>query len=449
MLGTRLGVFIAALLAVAAATFGAVAPVAPVAAADGIQPVPYFRNSAQQADWRQFRGDADHRGWNSYETTISVSNVSQLRILWRAAGGFNSSPAVANGVVYDGDGGMAAYDVNCRTDGGNCAALWKGNTGYPDWDSPAVGGGMVYMQSVNGLFAFKVGCRNDGGTCAPIWTGTNADAGYTSPTLANGWLFVATGHGQLQAYNVTRCASTGGVCAPDWVATTNGESHSSPSVAKGIVYIVDALGYLTTYPVHCASTGATCAPLGRTNLGTSGDAHVNGSVAVADGVAYVSTYEANAFAFATSCLAASSSCTPLWAAKMRGKTHSSPAVSDTTVYFVSGRRIYAYAIGCRDDGGRCQPLWRSGRHPVGGGYASSPAIANGLLFIAQQGKYQANGKLLAFDANCAIDGRTCTALWRSPSLGGMTNSSPAVAHGQVFVATNGGTFYAFGLPSAP
>ena len=40
-----------------------------------------------------------------------------------------------------------AYPAACRTDGGSCQGLWNGGTGYPDWASPAVGGGVVYTPS--------------------------------------------------------------------------------------------------------------------------------------------------------------------------------------------------------------------------------------------------------------------------------------------------------------
>jgi hypothetical protein len=417
----------------------------PVAAADDQTVQPTFVNTAERADWRQFRGAADHRGWNSLESTLSTANVSQLQILWRQSAGFNSSPAVARGVVYNGDGGLYALPADCRTDGDYCAPLWHGDTGYPDWASPAVGGGMVYMQSVNGLFAFTAGCRSDGGNCTPVWTGTNANAGYTSPTLAAGWLFAATGHGQLQAYDTARCAADGGACAPDWVADMMGESNASPAVSQGVVYAVTATGLLEAFPARCGVGGATCSPAWTGNLGSGAEA----SPAVADGVVYEATADGNAFAFKTNCATGGASCSPLWTRLLGGHTHASPAVTDTTVYFPVGRRIYAFAVACVKTGGQCHPLWRSGRAPIGGTYASSPAVANGVLYIATQGKYQSNGRLLAFNANCATDGSTCYAIWRSPYLGGMTNSSPAVAHGMVYLASNGGTFYAFGLPPAP
>ncbi len=406
--------------------------------------VPTFANESQQADWRQFRGSADHRGWNSSESILSTSNVGSLQLRWSVRGGFNSSPAVANGVVYNGDADLGAYGPDCAT-GGSCDLLWHGGTGYPDWASPAVGGGYVYMQSDGGLYAFKVGCRADGETCSPVWMGTSAGNAYTSPTFANGWVYVATTGGQIQAYDTARCLQNGTTCAPDWVTSTNGLSYSSPAVTKGAVYAVTADGMLEAFPARCGTGGATCSPTWVADLHIADQ--VEASPAVANGVVYIVNKEGLAFAFGTNCSSGGGTCSPMWSQQLQGHTHSSPAATDTTVYFASGRRVYAFSVGCISSGQHCRPLWRSGRHPAGGNYASSPAVANGVLYIGTQGLNQSHGRLMAFDANCATDGRTCKAIWRSDFLGSMVNSSPAVAHGQVYVASNGGTFYAFSLPT--
>jgi hypothetical protein len=399
-------------------------------------------NSAQRADWRQFGGGAEHRGWNNVESKLSLSNVAGLQILWTGSPGFNSSPAVANGVVYNGDG-LTAYVANCRTDGGSCDPLWQTGTGYPDWSSPAVGGGYVYQQSLSRLYAFKVNCRLDGGTCAPVWTDTSDGAAYSSPAFDNGWLYTSS-QNTLQAFDTARCAAAGGECSPDWVADMGGESMSTPAVSHGVVYAVTADGFLEAFAAHCGTGGATCSPDWRADLHVSRT--VEGSPSVANGRVYIATTDGDAYAFATGCATGGNLCSPLWKADIGG-THASPAVTDTTVYFV-GHRIYAFGVDCATDGSYCSPLWKSGKQPVGSSFASSPAIANGVLYVGNQGRNQSNGHLLAFDANCATDGRTCVAVWRSPSFR-MVNSSPAVSHGMVYVSANNGGFYAFGLPPAP
>ena len=444
MLGTRLGGSLAAIVT-AASMFAS--SVGPVAARNDATVDPSFTNPAQQADWRQSRGAADHRGWNQSETTLSVSTVSGLKILWRAAQGFNSSPAVANGVVYAGDSGLNAYPANCATDGSYCPPLWNGGTGYPDWDSPAVAGGMVYMQSVSGLFAFKVGCRSDGGQCSPVWTDPSANSGYTSPTIANGMLYVAVAAGRLQAYDVQACAAAGGVCAPTWTADLAGfEPMSSPTVSKGVVYITGRDGYLYAFGTRCSSGGGTCSPIWKANIGSESQ----GGPAVANGVVYVTTSAGNVYAFNVGCGKNGTTCDPVWYAATGIGFHGSPAVTNDMVYVANSSRLYAFAVGCGTNGAQCLPVWRSHKSRVGTWFAAgSPSVANGVVFITTQGKYQQNGRLLAFNAYCTRADGVCTRIWRSPLLGGMVNTSPAVAHGMVYVASNGGTFYAFGLPANP
>jgi hypothetical protein len=62
-----------------------------------------------QTDWAQFHFGMQHTGYNPYENVLSTSNVSALTLDWSYTTGrdINSSPAVANGVVYAG-----SYDDN-------------------------------------------------------------------------------------------------------------------------------------------------------------------------------------------------------------------------------------------------------------------------------------------------------------------------------------------------
>jgi len=219
--------------------------------------------------------------------------------------------------------------------------------------------------------------------------------------------------------------------------------QSSPAVAKGFVYAITADGFLEAFPEKCGTGGTTCAPTWTADL----HAGVEASPMIAKGLVFVIDANGLAHAFGANCSTNGGSCLPIWSRQLVGHTHASPAATDTTVYFASAQRVYAFSITCVAAGKDCRPLWKSGRHPSGGGYASSPAVANGVLYIGTQGLNQSRGRLIAFNANCATDGRVCTAIWRSDFLGSMVNSSPAVAHGQVYVASNGGTFYAFFVPT--
>jgi len=394
------------------------------------------------ADWRQFRGGAEHRGVNAYETELSTTSVGGVDLQFVTGQGFNSSPAVANGVMYIANGGLHAYPADCATDGSVCSELWTGNSGFANWSSPAVGGGAVYVSGANGLSAYRVGCRNDGGECAHMWRDAGAAAHFTSPTFSAGVVYSVTDAGWLNAYDARVCNDAGGSCLPTWTADLGGLVQSSPAVADGIVYVGTADGHLHAYRADCATGGAKCDPIWTADL----NGFTVSSPAVGGGVVYMATHGGDLFAFPTSCRTTGPECDPLWTAVLPRIIHTSVAVTDTAVYVGANKRLYAFAVGCASDGQRCDPLWKSTRVVGGvGELASSPAVANGVVYIGTQARSQSNGRLVAFPAECGVGGATCHRLWRSPLLDGIVNSSPAVAHGMVFVSSNSGQTFAFGL----
>ena len=96
-----------------------------------------------------------------------------------------SSPAVANGVVYVGsdDDKLYAFDAagktNCNSMTQSCNPLWTATTGGAVGSSPAVANGVVYVGSGDDkLYAFdaagKTNCTGTPISCAPLWTGGNA-----------------------------------------------------------------------------------------------------------------------------------------------------------------------------------------------------------------------------------------------------------------------------------
>jgi outer membrane protein assembly factor BamB len=120
-----------------------------------------------------------------------------------------------------------------------------------------------------------------------------------------------------------------------------------------------------------------------------------------------------------------------------GPVRSSPAVANGVVYFGSwDGSVYANTeLG--------SALWKAATgNEIN---ISSAAVANGLVFIGSE-----DDKLYAFDAagvqNCTptFGPAICTPLWTAPT-GGFVDSSPAVANGVVYVGSNDGKVYAFAL----
>jgi hypothetical protein len=232
---------IARLLALGAAAALAVALMPATAIAAPAQPA----TVAASGDWTQFHNGPTHQGYNTAEHVLSPSNVGALGAAWTATTGYSidSSPAVANGVVYVGSGDykLYAYAVGCASGGGTCSPLWTALTGDAIYSSPAVADGVVYVGSADDkLYAFDsagvVGCSGSPKTCTPLWTASTGSAIESSPAVANGVVYVGSADDKLYAYGVG-CASGGGSCTPLWTGSTGGGIFSSPAVANGVVYV--------------------------------------------------------------------------------------------------------------------------------------------------------------------------------------------------------------------
>ena len=136
-------------------------------------------------DWPKFRYDLANTGYNPNETTLGVSNVSGLQTKWTVNTGDQvySSPAVVGGVLYDASYNGDVYALDASTG----AQLWVTHTGTEFEDSsPAIADGVLYIGSGNDagrLYAM------DADTGAVVWSvavGASIDA---SPTVDDGQVF--------------------------------------------------------------------------------------------------------------------------------------------------------------------------------------------------------------------------------------------------------------------
>ena len=109
-------------------------------------PVVWGQQSTSQlcTGWREFHRP-DMTRMNPCEKVLNVNNVGSLGLKWSYTTGFyvESSPAVANGVVYVGSDDDNVYALNARTG----AKLWSYATGSAVDSSPAVASGMIYVGS--------------------------------------------------------------------------------------------------------------------------------------------------------------------------------------------------------------------------------------------------------------------------------------------------------------
>ena len=112
-----------------------------------------------------FGYDPQHTRYNPSENVLNPTNVSGLVVDWTATTGnpyFNqSSPAVANGVVYicSSDGELHAFNASTG------ATIWTVNIGLGATTSPAVANGVVYVGLPDShVYAFNAS------TGVTIWT---------------------------------------------------------------------------------------------------------------------------------------------------------------------------------------------------------------------------------------------------------------------------------------
>ena len=116
--------------------------------------------------------------------------------------------------------------------------LWLAPMPGPQWSSPAVENGRVFVGSRDDhkLYAF------DAVTGKTLWTATTSDWVQTSPAVANGVVYIGNNSGNVYAFN----AATGSLVWQSAVAP-GFAFGSSPTVANGVVYIASALDASATH----------------------------------------------------------------------------------------------------------------------------------------------------------------------------------------------------------
>ncbi len=360
-------------------------------------------------DWPKFGYDLPHSGTNPYENILSTATVGDLSLRWSyltPGGIYFSSPAVANGKVYVGDGGNHLYALNADTG----VLLWKYTVGNYVDSSPTVANGIVYFgvyYSDHNLYAL------DANTGALLWS-YPTDSRLSSPAVANGIVYVGSTDNTLYALNATTGALVWQYTISNFV-----EINSSPAVVNGVVYFGSGDGEGNVYALN-AATGALIWKHPTTVSG------VDSSPAVVNGVVYVSGEDGNFYALDAG------TGTQLWEYETTGQgIFSSPAVANGVVYFGGNSSIGGvWALNATTGAF----LWK---YVTATTVDSSPAVANGVVYIGSE------------DNNVyALDAGTGSLLW-SYATGNQVISSPVVVNGKLYVGSEDGYLYTFGLPGMP
>jgi outer membrane protein assembly factor BamB len=363
------------------------------------------------AGGRAFVGAYDNNVY-AYDATgtTNCSGVPNTCLpLWTAttAGAVASSPAVANGVVYVGSfdgtaGRLYAFDaagiVNCSGTPTVCDPLWTAPTFGPVVTPPTIANGVVYLGAQypdDKVYAFDAGgstnCSGIPKTCTPLWTGIMVNS-VLSPAVANGVLYVSSGD-QLFAFDATGTAGCSGTpkrCDPLWSTTTaEGGEAGTPSVANGVVYFgggdrrlyaVDASG--TT---GCSGMPKVCAPLWTGTMVASPAAFAAPTIAYGkvyigsldDGILY--TFDASG---TTNCGGSPKTCDALWTSITPSFTGLNGAdVANGVVYAGVAAFDASGTSNCSGTPKVCSPLWAAVPDSDTASTNSTPAIANGRVYV--------------------------------------------------------------------
>ncbi|HEV3291123.1 MAG TPA: PQQ-binding-like beta-propeller repeat protein, partial [Streptosporangiaceae bacterium] len=100
--------------------------------------------------------------------------------------------------VSSGDGNLYAFSATgtsgCSGTPKVCEPLWTA-AGAGGQSSPAVANGVVYNGAAGRVYAFSAagttGCSGTPKTCTPLWTGGSSGITYASPAVANGMVYEA------------------------------------------------------------------------------------------------------------------------------------------------------------------------------------------------------------------------------------------------------------------
>jgi eukaryotic-like serine/threonine-protein kinase len=338
---------------------------------------------AAQAD-SMFRGDPAHSGIYAGRGPAQMPTIAWQ---FHSRGRFIASPAIADGVLYDGstDGVLYAVDAASGT------KKWAFQTGARIASSPAVSDGLVFFESYDGNF-YALDAA-DGKLRWKFATGGERrfagkhlhgllpvsetmpdpfDVYLSSPAVANGLVYFGSGDGNIYALG----AKSG---VPAWKFKSGGVVHASPAVAGGVVYVGS---WDTNFYALDAATGIE---RWRFKTGDDEDIHnqtgIQGSAAVADGIVYFGCRDAKFYALDAK------TGTKLWAHDNGGSwVVASPAVRDGTVYVSTSDsgRFFAFDAKTGDE----RFSLSSSHWPM----FSSPAVAGDMAYV---GVF--NGKLYGID----------------------------------------------------
>jgi outer membrane protein assembly factor BamB len=339
--------------------------------------------------WTQFRFSAAHTGFEPNENVFNNSDANYLLEVWShpAGGAVESSPAVANGVVYVGDDSGLVSALDRRTG----SAIWTHNIGGAVVSSPAVTGSMIVVGSASGTVT---ALNAASGTV--VWTFVTAGPVNSSPAVSGGIVYIGSDDGHVYALNAT----TGALV---WSFFAGGTVESSPAVSGNSVFVGSTNG--SVYALN-AGNGVL-----QWSFATHGA--VSSSATVSGGLVFIGSADHSVYALSVSTGA------KLWQTVTGGPVASSPAVSMGMVV-VGSDDHFLYALQTSNGA----KVWT---YATTGTVRSSPAVASNMVVFGSS-----DGLIYAVTM---VGGHSLFKF----DTGGQVTSSPTISDGVVYAASWSGS----------
>ena len=367
-------------------------------------------------DWPMFQRDHLHSGLVADDNATPVGNLK-----WRfdTDGPLFSSPAVVDGTLYltTGDRRVVALEEASGD------LIWERKTTGPVNSSPAVAGGIVYYGLRDG--SFHALDRYSG---EELWKYQTDNYIFSSPAIHNGVVYIGSGDSLLYAFD----ALTGDV---RWTYDARAPILTPPAVNDEVVTLVSQSGTLHVVDTNTGNLRLDYSLVSISNGSPAMLGHLvyaadeAGGIRAVDWRKRVVPFEKSARWIRTQLFiwGMVNSIPPqkgfVWADRIRGGGFSStPVVANGVLYIGShGQELLALDAETGD------PLWEYATEaPV----LASASVAGDIVYVGD-----ADGNLYA------VDGETGKLAWRFKT-GARIDAAPVIANGVLFLTSRDGTLYA-------
>ena len=329
-----------------------------------------FSSSPAVVGNRLYIGSAHGSIFSLGGATYCIDTESQ-KILWRYTSPtpIFSSPAVAGGRVYIGEGYHHDSDCHLRClDARTGEPIWSFQTTSHVESTPFISQGKLYFTAgADGVYCI------DALEGEQIWHYPEVHADM-SPVLHKDKVYFGTGYGDYRIYAVD--AQTGDEA---WSKQMPYPVWGSPSAEENIVYFGLGRGnFSDSAPIPAGKVVALETETGDTVWEYEAEDAVLTAIAVQNG--YVTFGSRDGYVYSLQATDGQLN----WKTNLDGPVVSSPAVTMDTVYAAT-KNGYIYALST--DNGKVQWEFDTGIINRNIELYSSPAVANGSLYIGSSDRY--------------------------------------------------------------